>query len=126
LNQIMTAVKVWIWWSFKQVIDWKSKHLQWTEGKTTMAMRWTMHFSYDVYSTVYCTVRGKKARLAITGDLVIKTRDIVISVQNNVWYCNTEMSTPRYLVDMRVAYSQKLYYTGKRQKNAWYCDFPIK
>ena len=42
-----------------------------------------MDFSYDVYGTVYRTVHGKKARLAITGDLVIKIRDIVIFVQNN-------------------------------------------
>jgi hypothetical protein len=48
-----------------------------------MAMRWTMHFSYDVYGMVYRTVRGKKARLAITGDIVIKILDIVIFVQNN-------------------------------------------
>jgi hypothetical protein len=48
-----------------------------------MAMRWTMHFSYDVYGTVYRIVRGNKARLAITRDLVIKIRDIVIFVQNN-------------------------------------------
>jgi hypothetical protein len=47
----------------------------------TMAMRWAMHFSYDVYGTVYRTILGKKARLAITGDLVIQIRD---SVQNNV------------------------------------------
>jgi hypothetical protein len=46
-------------------------------------MRWTMHFSYDVYGMVYRTVCGKKARLAITGDLVIKIRDKVIFVQNN-------------------------------------------
>jgi hypothetical protein len=48
-----------------------------------MAMRWTLHFSYDVYGMVYHTVRGKEARLAITGDIVIKIRDIVILVQNN-------------------------------------------
>ena len=34
-----------------------------------MAMWWTI---CDVYSTVYHNVRGKKARLAITGDYVIK------------------------------------------------------
>ena len=39
-----------------------------------MAMRWTMHFSYDVYSMVYRTVRGKKARLAITGDYLSYTK----------------------------------------------------
>ena len=48
-----------------------------------MAMRWTMHFSCDVYGMVYRTVRGKKARLAITGDIVIEILDIVIFVQNN-------------------------------------------
>jgi hypothetical protein len=48
-----------------------------------MAMRWTMHFSYDVYGTVYRTIHGKKLRLAITGDFVIKICYIVIFVQNN-------------------------------------------
>jgi hypothetical protein len=42
-----------------------------------------MHSSYDVYGTVYRPVRGKKARLAIKGDLVMKIRDIVIFVPNN-------------------------------------------
>ena len=48
-----------------------------------MAMRWTKHFSYHVYGTVNRTLRGKKARLVITGDLVIKIHDLVIFVQNN-------------------------------------------
>jgi hypothetical protein len=45
-----------------------------------MAMSWTMYFSYDVYGMVYRTVRGKKARLVIIGDIVIKILDIVIFV----------------------------------------------
>jgi hypothetical protein len=48
-----------------------------------MAMRWTKHFSSDVYGIMYHTVCEKKARLAITGDLVIKILYIVIFVQNN-------------------------------------------
>jgi hypothetical protein len=28
----------------------------------------------------------------MTGDLEIKIRDKVIFVENNAWYCNTEMS----------------------------------
>jgi hypothetical protein len=48
-----------------------------------MAMMWTMHVSHDVYGTVYSTVRRKKARLAITGDKVIKTHALVIFVENN-------------------------------------------
>ena len=86
-------------------------------------MRWTTDFFNDVYGTVYRTVRGKKERLAITGDLVIKICDIVIFVQNNAWYCNTQMST-RYIVNMKDVYSQKLYYIVKWQKNTWYCNFP--
>ena len=46
-----------------------------------MAMRSTLHDFYVFYGTVYCTVRGKQARLAIMRDLVIKMRDIVILVQ---------------------------------------------
>ena len=65
-------------------------------------MRWTMHFSYDVYGMVYRTVRGKKARLAITGDLVIKIRDIVIFVQKNAPYCNRT----RYIVTIKDVHSQ--------------------
>ena len=42
-----------------------------------------MDFSYDVYGTVYRTVRGKKERLAITGDLVIKIRDIEKKFRTN-------------------------------------------
>jgi hypothetical protein len=42
-----------------------------------------MHFPHNVYGTVCRTVHGKKARLAITGDLAIKIRDIVIFIENN-------------------------------------------
>jgi hypothetical protein len=41
-----------------------------------------MDFSYDVYGAVYRTVCEKKARLAITGDLVMKIRDIVIYLRD--------------------------------------------
>ncbi len=60
-----------------------------------------MYFSYDVYGMVYRTVPRKKARLAITGGLVIIIRDIVIFVQNNVWYCSRQMLTRRYLVNIK-------------------------
>ena len=122
LKQIMTAVEVWQWWRCKQFIAWKSKHWRWIEGTMTMAMRWAMHFSYDVYGTVYRTILGKKARLAITaGDLVIQIRD---SVQNNVWYCKTEMSFP-CIVNLKVVYSQKMNYIFKWKKNTWFCNFPF-
>jgi hypothetical protein len=52
----MTAVKIWPWWSCKQVIAWKSTHWQWTEGKMTIAMRWAMQFFLwcPQYSVLHC------------------------------------------------------------------------
>ncbi len=65
---------------------------------------------------MYRTVRGKKTRLAIAGDLVIKIRDIVIFVESNAGYwCNTKMSK-RYIVKMTVVYSQKLHFIVKWKK----------
>ena len=52
------------------------------------------------------TVRWTKATLAMTGDLAKKS-DLVMFVENNAWYCNTEMSF-RYVVNMKVVLSQKL------------------
>jgi hypothetical protein len=120
----MTAAKVCQWYNLKQVIAWKSMHWRWNEGKTTMAMRLTMHFSYDVYGMVYRTVRGKKARLARTRDIVIKILYIVIFVQNNAWCCKWQKQIGNIVI-CQVVYRESLYFIVKWLKNTPFCNFPF-